>query len=344
MQEAAHSHGFIFDTFTYNDNSVPVLDATGLDDDLLSNMSDESFQYLEANNWLIKYPEYQDIRDCIKRGRELYYKHHGERLKFKYFICSEYGEKKTNNYRPHFHLCVFGLSRSTWLEYFSLPWTKRYGFTYPKEIDFLDKKHLSNVARYVGKYCAKGFFEIPIVRDGIAPKPFRIVSNGLGCGYLDSLRKQMQVFETYRQHFSFIPDKKGGYFRSLCSDNKYADLLRLFRTNEIWKSFILYDTSGYPHKLPRYYKDKLFGVEPSVFKTALSNFIQHRKEREYFIELQKFANASRFRNFKKEWNSSKSGSPSAKFCALVDAFNNRSEASKCLKSKRLYDKLKIIYL
>lgn len=344
MQEAARSHGFIFDTFTYNDNSVPVLDATGLDDELLSNMSADSFEYLERNNWLIKYPEYQDIRDIIKRGRELYYRHHGERLKLKYFICSEYGDKKTNNFRPHFHLCVFGVSRATWLEYFSIPWQKRFGFTYPKEIDYLDHRHLCNIARYVGKYCAKGFFEIPLVADGLAPKPFRLVSNGLGVGYLDSLRKQMYVFETYRQHLSFIPDSPRSYYTSLHTDNKYADLLRVFRTNEIWKSLCLFDTSGYPHKLPRYYKDKLFGIEPSVFKTALSSFIQHRAERVYFIELQNFAKANGFRRFKNEWNASKIGNPSAEFSALVDAFNNRTQASKRLKNARLFDKLKIIYL
>lgn len=343
MQEAAHSHGFIFDTFTYRESAVPCLDATGLDDELLANMSNESFDYLENHDWLIRYPDYRDIRDLIKRGRELYYKHNGERLKFKYFICSEYGDKKTQNYRPHFHLLVFGLSRSTWVEYFASKWYTKFGFTYTKQIDFIDQRHLQNVARYVGKYCSKGFFDVPLVKDGLAPKPFRLVSNGVGIGYLDVFRKEMQVFETYIDCFSKIPDCPRSYYSALNSDNKYADLLRLFRNSEIYNRMSFRDTSGYPHKLPRYYKDKLFGIEPSIWKTCFSSYLQRRKEREYFIELQRFARVRHFKNFKSAWNNSKYGCPSEAFSSLVDAFNSSESASRFSKQKRLYDKLKIFY-
>lgn len=344
LHEAAHSGGMIWDTFTYNNNSLPILDATGLDDEVLSNMSEESFAFLEAHNWLVPYPEYSDIRNCIKRGRELYYKHHGKRLSFKYFICSEYGDKDTKNYRPHFHLCVFGIPRATWLEYFAIPWTKRYGFVYTKEFDFSDSKHLSNIAGYVGKYCSKGSFEFCLVKDGIAPKPFRLVSNGVGIAYLDTFRKQMQVFNTYISEFSTIPSSPRCFYSALTADNKYRDLLYLFRTNEIWRHMVFYDTSGYCHKLPRYYKDKLFGIEPSIWKTALSAYLQHREERKYFLELQAFARASGFKRFKDSWNASKSGNISPRFSALVDAFNKWQESNNRLNSKRLYNKLKSFYL
>ena len=344
MQEAAHSHGFIFDTFTYRNDKVPCIDATGLDDELLANMSQESFEYLERNNWLIMYPDYRDIRDLIKRGRELYFKHHGERLKFKYFICSEYGDKKTINYRPHFHLCVFGLSRATWVKYFATPWYIRFGFTYTKELDAIDLRHQQNIARYVGKYCAKGFFQPCIVKDGLAPNPFRLVSNGVGIGYLDVFRKEMQVFETYRSSLSFLPDSPRSYFSALHRDCKYRDLLALFRNAEIYTRMCFYDSSGYPHKLPRYYKDKLFGVEPSIWKTCVSSFLQHRSEREYFIRLSQFARQRQFKDFKKQWNSAKNGRPSASFSSLVDDFTNSEKVDKDVRTKRLYDKLKIFYL
>lgn len=344
MQEAANSGGFIFDTFTYNNKSVPVLDASGLDLEVLNNLSDESFNYLESHDWIVMYPEYSDIRNLIKRGRELYYKRFGKRLKFKYFICSEYGDKNTNNYRPHFHLCVFGISRTIWLEYFSIPWQKTFGFTYCKEFDFSDSKHLQNISRYVGKYCAKGGFDFCLVKDGVAPKPFRLVSNGLGVGYLDSFRKQMQVFNTYLEEFSKLPSSKNSFYTNLASNSRYGELLRAFRTNEVWRRLVLFDPSGYPHKLPRYYKTKLFGVEPSIWKTALSSYIQHRQERIYFVELQKFARERGFKDFKSAWISAKAGNLFPQFNKVCTDFDKFQVYNHSLKSKRVFDKLKVFFL
>ena len=341
--EAERSGSFIFDTFTYSNDRVPLLDATALIEDY-SKLSWQTIEYLERNDFYVMYPDYSDIRDHIKRGRELYYKRHGKRLNLKYFICSEYGDKLTNNYRPHFHLVVFGVSLRVWQEYFASPWATRFGFVYTKELSSNDSKHLNNIARYVGKYCTKGSFDVPIVRDGIAPKPFKLCSNGIGIGYYDIFHKQMSVFNKYISAFSSVPDCPRDFAKLVSTDSRYYQLLQLFKTTRVEELFKLVDSGGYVHRLPRYYRDKLFGSSSSIFKTCLQMYLVRRYDSIREEALYKLSCAKGYREYRRDKMLSANGVYLERFGRFLDSAYNAQESKKSLQVYRTQQKLTHQYL
>lgn len=133
-EELTQSTKACFVTLTYSNSNVPYFVVDGK-------------KYLTV--WK------QDIKDWIKRLRTNYERASGCKG-VRYFLCSEYGPKTK---RPHYHAIFFNMSFND-LKPALADWNKRFGFTMAKDID-RDYKSLQNSARYVSKYCVKGFAENP---------------------------------------------------------------------------------------------------------------------------------------------------------------------------------------
>lgn len=178
-----------------------------------------------------------DVQNWLKRLREMYKADNGERLKFKYFICSEYGP---NTFRPHYHAIIFtNLCTSDFNKYFVQPWSDTYGNVYWKFRPVLWRKEdgVDSCMAYVAKYCSKpDFAENPYVLLGLVPKPFRLISKFIGYDYVFYLMERIQSF--FNEH----PDGK------YMSKEFFEHLESVFN---------VYDGT-YWHRLPRYYIDRFF--------------------------------------------------------------------------------------
>jgi len=124
----------------------------------------------------------------------------------KYFLVGEYGEK---SFRPHYHVLLFntGMSALATQKYLLESWQKG-------QID------IGTVTEASIRYCTKYMIQQYDVSEWVEP-PFRLMSNGIGKGYIES--------------------------RTLQSYHK-RDLSRDFITK----------ANGTKHSLPRYYKEKLY--------------------------------------------------------------------------------------
>lgn len=335
----------IWDTFTYNDASVPLIDVSDLANNLqeLDKFSDETISYLLHNNFYIKTFDRRDLVNHIKRGRENFYKKNGYRLNMKYFICSEYGEK-IDCFRPHYHLIVFGVSLEQWQEYFALPWRERFGFTYTEYLTTFDNKHAASISSYIAKYQNKGAFECPLVTDGLVDKPFRLCSCGLGIDYYTNTL--LPAFNTYFSPFEkFLRDEKTytNMFRRGTFDKDLLSLFNAFKHFSIEDLLCCIDSGGFCHHVPRYYLNKLFGYKPSTFKTALQDYQRARFERCGNEQLVLFARSRGFKNFEVEQRLSNNGSPSLAFIQLLDSFYNEQDNVKLSRSKRFASKITTFY-
>lgn len=161
-------------------------------------LSPESRAYLEAHDGDFMEVDVKDVQDWLKRFRENYVQHTArqkgiarkdvERLKMKYFFTTEYGPQTL---RPHGHgLIWYDFSDDSIHRLFSL-WAKRFGFVdyhiLPAPKSDLDST--VKIARYVAKYCSKGMFESPLVRDGVAKKCSKLMSKGIGSSYADERKE-----------------------------------------------------------------------------------------------------------------------------------------------------------
>lgn len=253
----------------------------------------------------------EEVQKWLKRGRIRYYRDKGKNADISYFLVKEYGPSTS---RPHFHLLMFGLSFADYQKYFGLPWSDSFGFNKPvhKYYTPFNQDEYCSIVRYVSKYCSKGCFESPFVLAGLQPRPYRLISKGIGvnylkddrfkCFYTDDLRcwlsysvpskevfdrtlgellgaERIQDAELYRKDYE---EKRAlvdsvlrwrGLNSSLFS---YLDLSTL--TDEQIKSLqIYYDSKGFPHKLPHYYLTKLFSngkAEKNILQFEIQNVLQ----------------------------------------------------------------------
>lgn len=164
MESKYHSN-ILFFTLTYSPESVPEL----VD------------QYGVVYRTVFK----KHLQDWFKRFRQRYIHDFGENAQFKYFITSEYGPKTK---RPHYHGIIYGIEKSVFIRLALSDWSARFGFYDVQEVKLslnsLERdKSLSNVMRYVGKYCMKGEFENPFVEQEKVFPSFRLISKGVGLQY-----------------------------------------------------------------------------------------------------------------------------------------------------------------
>lgn len=208
-----------------------------------------------------------DVQSWLKRLREQYaFEHDGDRLEFKYFICSEYGP---STFRPHYHAIIFcDLSVRDFNKYFVYPWRDTYGNVKWKfrPIKFRARNGVGDVMAYVAKYCSKpSFAENPYVNCHIIEKPFRLISKGVGIIYMKRLYEFLADFDGCK--FFRIPNcrysleyryssKFGVYWMPQmirdwsygCTKSYCEHLNRCFTTLR----------NGFLFRIPRYYIDKTF--------------------------------------------------------------------------------------
>lgn len=290
---------FIYDTLTFAPSSLPIRE---LDADELHRLDAVEYKhyrnYVDRSSGVISVPnvERKLIRDWIRRGRELFVYDHHYRPKWKYLIFEEYGPSTS---RPHFHLLFWGCSRADYVKYLAKPWRQNIGFTRTKWVDGTQKKDRQCISRYISKYCSKGVFESPLVREGLSPKPFRSISHGIGEEYLRN-----SVFDWFKQvlpqfwkSLSIDTSREvGSIFRN--NGLKYKldhDFMEGFRnpSKEVLEALSCYrDERGLPHSLPRYYKMKLLGLfKPNLLSYAIQNLLLARAELQHNKALSEFAHS-----------------------------------------------------
>lgn len=165
MESKYHSN-ILFFTLTYSPDSVP---------ELVHRPTGEIYRTVYKKH----------LQDWFKRFRQRYFKKYGVTADLKYFITSEYGPKTK---RPHYHGIIFGVSYTDFNTFALADWRINFGYVNCQEVKLssdlsVRDKSLSNVMRYVGKYCMKGEFENPFVADKKVLPSFRLISKGIGKQY-----------------------------------------------------------------------------------------------------------------------------------------------------------------
>lgn len=198
----------------------------------------ETTAYLSADNVTLGLPvptvNKHDVQRYFKVLRERWYLTHGDRLRMKYFLCSEYGP---NTLRPHYHAVIFcNVGVRDFSRYFCEPWRELFGNVYWKHraIKAFSRNGVGDVMSYVSKYCCKpAALDNPYCVAGVVIKPFRLVSKGIGLSWYTkfhySLTKRLDKLVP-------LTDK---YIQAL--DEAFVTL-----------------RNGYPYRLPRYYIDRFF--------------------------------------------------------------------------------------
>lgn len=164
----------------------------------------------------------RDLRLWLKRCRVKYKRMFGRPLsEFSYVATGEYGPKTA---RPHYHICLLGLSEHE-VSWMANEWT--YGFTNVKKVNAVNPDGSNGfeiAGKYVGKYVTKGKFECDSVKCGIAQKPRLLLSKGVGfeqkdiVGYRRLNTSQKTWFPVYK---CTLPDSLISYYRCYDLYGKY---------------------------------------------------------------------------------------------------------------------------
>lgn len=113
----------------------------------------------------------------------------------KYLMCAEYGEQYT---RPHYHYLFLGLK--PWIvDWMLARWEAKYGQTNRKSVRNTPQDKF-RVSSYVSKYMAKGDFEVPAVKAGIALKGRYCASRALGRYIIEDKRPHFLAYDLYGRY------------------------------------------------------------------------------------------------------------------------------------------------
>lgn len=137
----------------------------------------------------------EDVRLWIKQFRTDYERKHGHKCDFSYACCVEYGPRTC---RPHYHICILGISRVDAEDLLS-----RWTFGKQKDLKMVNRVNEDGsdgfklASQYIGKYITKGRFECPSVKDCNAEKPRLLQSIGLGKSLADKLRETVFCYDLF---------------------------------------------------------------------------------------------------------------------------------------------------
>lgn len=259
--------------------------------------SKDTYYLLKKTDFKVyEFPK-SEFQKWMKRGRIAFEREQGYTPDIQYFLCQEYGPQTS---RPHYHVLIFGLGYSQYMKYWGNPWKNDYGWTKPTYHFYTpyNQKDFQCIVRYCAKYCSKGIFDSPLVKDGLQSKPYRLISKGIGQGLLaedyfkifrdQKFTKWMEIHKPSEETYKLTCEKleKEGkmeelskykqYYTQCCLDVESA----LASKSAISQGFdsdkdkyidlsgiteddvrhlqVYYDKNGYPHALPAYYKNKLF--------------------------------------------------------------------------------------
>lgn len=162
--------------------------------------SDKYVEYLKPScireNLSVKVPlvSKYDIQCFLKRLRVNFSRKFGHEFVFKYFLCSEYGPCTL---RPHYHIIIFS---DECLERVSSMVEQSYQLGAVRGFHQLKVRNgsISDACAYCAKYCCKpSEFENPFVVAGLIPRPFRLMSKGIGAAERSSL---VSLVNSYKYH------------------------------------------------------------------------------------------------------------------------------------------------
>lgn len=281
-QTYSRFHGFIYDTLTISNSNLPSFSSF----DYFTGESVYPLELLDSPrdlqkvenivhhyNGRIPFLDKSVVSHWLKRGRDNYNQFYRKdisaglrpKLRLKYFGALEYGPLWS---RPHVHICVFGVSRSDWVRFWAKVWRREMGFTKTKWVDLSSSKltnseHCSHVSQYISKYLMKGSFESPLVRYGLIPPAWRVVSHGIGEELLEY--DPSHRFDWLLSDIKFYMGNRISYDDSNKNSDLYQDVLEYCNkfTNLLpvqVNSLKTYVKDGFNFALPRYYSDKLLCV------------------------------------------------------------------------------------
>lgn len=300
LNETAAATGyFIYDTLTLRDDALEWISYDDAYAYGIYNLPAECDHHLFGTGYKHPRPYSESIYDVkvpylsksvvsawFKRGRDACRKFHHKPCKMRYFAVLEYGSKWS---RPHVHLLVFDVSYADWVRFWAKPWRRDYGFTKTKQVfrtsDFVKDRNC--IARYVSKYINKGSFDVPLVRAGLQPKPWRAISHGIGKEYLETPRFAWLSAPRYQYYRHIYSSWKYPRFSTMCGEYRAIEKFSVmhapdFRlsTDQLSSLCTYSDDSGYLHGLPRYYRYKLFGSRANLLSYEVQNCIlQDARER-----------------------------------------------------------------
>lgn len=204
--------------------------------------------YVDRNTGQIYATVYKrHVQNWLKRFRTRFERQYGRVKKFKYFITSEYGPR---THRPHYHCIFFGLNRQE-IAPLLHEWYKMYGYFKASWINPFDDKHKTNAMRYVAKYCSKGEYECPYVKQGLVAPTFHLISKKIGYDYIPRNTKYhlASAASRYLDNMAFNP-----VYLAEVADKRF------------------YHFKDFKYSLPRYYKNKIYG-EQTRLSYAVADYI-----------------------------------------------------------------------
>lgn len=239
-----YSHVYFF-TLTYSDSSVPITFSTLTGEELTTARK-------------------SDVQSWIKLHRERYLRKYGERIDMKYFICAEYGPEgsyvdshgivRQSTCRPHYHGIILSNCDSFIFKPWFNDWASRFGYVDFQEVG-ITREDKSSVANYVSKYVCKGEFSSRVddIERGFIEPAWLICSKNIGLSYVE---KHRFFHDPHGLRESFSCDYNEDLVRLILSqtpslEDKIRDILRLSK---------VYDGDNFAYRMPRYYRDRLYGV------------------------------------------------------------------------------------
>ena len=230
-----------------------ALDKIPLSDSLCKarRRNDGYTDYLKSSSLLvdevIKVPivSKYDIQCFIKRLRTNFERKYNRTLDMVYFCCSEYGPCTL---RPHYHIIFM---TNELVENFAGQVKKAYGLGEIRDFHLLKSRGhsgISDACAYTAKYCCKPpEFENPYVVAGLIPKPFRLMSKGIGLAE----RKDFLMRARFYNGRKYDPTNRNYYGYS----SEYLDFIYNYVTH---KYSLGKDMQVFQVKQPRYYSDSWF--------------------------------------------------------------------------------------
>lgn len=205
----------------------------------------------------------KDVRNWLKKSRIQFEREFGYKLDFVYAFCGEYGPRGG---RPHYHALFMDIEKDE-LDWILKKWSDVYGYTYTKEIpqfnpDGTDARLI--VAKYVGKYIAKGKFDIDSCKRGDCEKGRLCNSLNLGSHLTN---EEIAYYRCYDLFGEYDLDTLVIYNSSDCSvGQRLSDSQVVTLCAEIEKRSKIslgLDSNGksIERALPMYLKKKLFCIK-----------------------------------------------------------------------------------